>query len=35
MVPRKCYVDNSKGAAKLRKDICDYLWYKNELDNEL
>ena len=35
MVPRRCYVDTSKGAAKLRKGICDYLWYKNELDNEL
>ena len=35
MVPSRCYVDTSKDAAKLRKDICDYLWNKNELDNEL
>ena len=35
MVSSKSYLDTSKGAAILRNNICDYLWSKKELYNDL
>ena len=35
MVPGTCYVDISKGPTILRNNICDYLWNKKELHNDL
>ena len=35
MVSGTCYVDISKGATILRNNICDYLWNKKELHNDL
>ena len=35
MVSSKSYVNISKGAAIVRNNICDYLWNKKELYNDL
>ena len=35
MVSSKSYLDTSKGAVILRNNICDYLWSKKELYNDL
>ena len=35
MVSIRCYVDISVGAVILRNNICDYLWNKEELYNDL
>ena len=35
IVSSKSYLDTSKGATILRNDICDYLWSKKELYNDL
>ena len=35
MVSSKSYLDTSKGAVILRNNICNYLWSKKELYNDL
>ena len=35
MVSSKSFLYTSKGAAKLINNICDYLWSKEELYNDL
>ena len=35
MVSSICYLDTSKGAIIQRNNICDYLWNKSELYNDL
>ena len=35
MVSIRCYVDISEGAVIPRNNICDYLWNKKELYNDL
>ena len=35
MASSKSYLDTSKGAAIAANNICDYLWNKKELYNDL